>query len=195
MHSMLLANYWCKIMGRIKPISTEALEIVNKMTSKSTLYGLSAEQIVLGMVTNPAYWQQLPIVKSGNAEINRALGLDAKTLYVSFSQAFDNEGYRLAQAINDANQKAQSKRTTFDNLIMIKFDEKLNIAYLTFKGIFFKFIPVPDDPSQKWLEPNEAFNNPYIASSTKRVLNQYLIGLQEGIQSNVWYNAEKALKN
>lgn len=178
-------------MGRIKPISTEALELVNKITNKSSIYGLSAEQVILGMVTNPKQWQEIKIIKISNENIIKALNLPRDTEYVSFSDIFDEEGYyKLAQQMNVANQKAQSRRTTFDNDV-IKFDEKLNIVYLTFKGTFFKFIPIPND--KKWLDPNEAFANDLIGSDTKKLLNQYLAGLADGIEQNHWTNANSAL--
>lgn len=181
-------------MGRIKPMSTEAVEIVGKLCAKNSLYGLSAEQVVLGMVTNPSYWEQVPLIKITNASIKEALKLDAKTEYVSFAQTFDESGnYRLAAVVSEANRKAQSKRSTFDNEL-IKFDEKLNIAYLTFKGVFFKFVPIPNDVQQKWLDPNEAFSDPMIDRSIKQALNAYFVGLQTGIQDNRWESANQALQ-
>lgn len=181
-------------MGRIKPISTEAVEIVNKITGKSSLFGLSAEQMILGMTTNPALWQEMKIIKLSNENIKKMLNLPSGTEYVSFASMFDNEGYyKLAKQVSDANQKAQSKRDTFDNDV-IKFDEKLNIAYLTLKGVFFKFIPIPDDSAHTWLAPNDAFSNPLISSEVKSMLNDYFVGLQEGISTNQWSNANAALE-
>ncbi len=180
-------------MGRIKPISTEAIEIVNKIAGKSSLFGLSAEQIVLGMTTNPSLWQEMKIIKLSNESIKKVLNLKSDTEYVSFAEMFDDEGYyKLAKEVGTANQKAQSRRTTFDNDV-IKLDEKLNVAYLALKGVFFKFIPIPKDPSNKWVDPNEAFSNDFISSDTKKLLNQYLVGLQEGIEKNSWSNADNAL--
>jgi len=180
--------------GRIKPISTEAIDIVNKLSGKSSLYGLTPEQTILGMVTNPSVWEQMKIIKLGNAEIKKVLHVDAQIHYVSFADMFDEMGYyKLAKYVNNANQKAQSKRDTFDTDI-IKFDEKLNVAYLTFKGIFFKFIPIPDDPDKKWVDPNDAFTNSFVSSETKRLINQYLVGLQEGIANNQWNDANTALE-
>lgn len=178
-------------MGRVKPISTESLELLNKISSKNSMYGLSSEQIILGMVTSPKLWQEIKIIKISNENIAKALNLPNNTEYVSFSDIFDEEGYyKLSKQVNIANQKAQSKRSTFDNEI-IKFDERLNIVYLTFKGVFFKFIPIPND--KKWLDPNEAFVNEVISSDTKKLLNQYLAGLAEGIEQNHWANANSAL--
>ena len=63
-------------IGRIKPLSTEASEIVNKISGADSLYGLSAEQMVLGMNINPAFWQELKIIKVKSAQIKKLLNLD-----------------------------------------------------------------------------------------------------------------------
>lgn len=179
--------------GRIKPISTEAIEIIHKITGTSSLFGLSPEQMILGMSSNAALWQELPIVKLSNARIKKALNLPPETEYVSFASMFDEEGYyKLAKQVSSANQKAGSKRDTFDNDV-IKFDEKLNIAYLTLKGVFFKFIPIPNDASHTWITPNDAFNHPMISSDVKSTLNDYFVALQDGSANNHWESANTAL--
>jgi cytochrome c-type biogenesis protein CcsB len=188
--TLLVQDY----QGRIKPMSTEAVEIVGKLSSKSSLYGLSSEQIVLGMVTNPSFWERVALIKLSNASIKEILKLDAKTEYVSFEQAFDENGnYRLAAVVAEANRKAPSQRSTLDNEV-IKFDEKLNIAYLTFKGIFFKFVPLPNDLHAPWLDPNTAFSHPMIERLIKKTLNDYFVGLQTGIADNRWEEANQALQ-
>lgn len=187
--SLLVQDY----MGRIKPISTEAVEIVNKITGKSSLFGLTPEQMILGMTTNAGLWQEMKIIKLSNPSIKKVLGLSPEAEYVSFASMFDDEGYyKLAKQVSAANQKAQSKRDTFDNDI-IKFDEKLNIAYLTLKGVLFKFIPIPNDASHTWIAPNDAFSHPQVSGEVKSMLNDYFVGLQEGISTNKWDNANMAL--
>ena len=178
-------------MGRIKPLSTEASEIVNKISGADSLYGLSAEQMVLGMNINPAFWQELKIIKVKNAQIKKLLNLDGD--YASFRSVFDANGeYKLAAQVEAANEKPLRERDTLDN-DLIKFDERLNIAYLTFKGAFFKFIPIPNDPQNAWLSPNDAFNNEKVGIDVKSALNDYLTGLQEGIANNDWSKADAAL--
>ncbi len=181
------------LQGRIKPLSTEATEIVNKLTTQSSLYGLSAEQIILGMSTRPDIWQDIPVVKLTNQKVKEMIGLGKDQEYVAFSQVFNEQGqYKLATVIDEANQKPQSKRGTFEN-DLIKFDEKLNIAYLSFKGILFKFIPLPNDATHKWIDPTAALANPSIPTTVKESVSQYFIGLQEGIEQNKWENATQAL--
>lgn len=179
--------------GRIKPISTEAVEIVNKIAGKSSLFGLSPEQLILGMSINAAFWQEQPIIKLSNPLIKKVINVAPETEYVSFASMFDDEGYyKLAKQVNAANQKPNSKRDTFDNDV-IKFDEKLNIAYLTLKGDFFKFIPIPNDPNHTWVSPSDAFSNPNVNAQMRSTLNDYFAALQEGIANNHWEGAEKAL--
>ena len=89
--------------GRIKPLSTEAGEIVNKISGTDSLYGLSAEQIVLGMNLNPALWQEIKIVKIKNDEIKKMLNLSGD--YASFRDAFDANGeYKLATQVEAASK-------------------------------------------------------------------------------------------
>ncbi|WP_332444868.1 cytochrome c biogenesis protein CcsA [Wolinella succinogenes] len=180
--------------GRIKPMSTEALEIVNKLTTQSSLYGLSAEQLVLGMITSPDLWQEIPLVKVTNKQIKAILSLPEESRYMTFAQAFDEKGaYKLAQAVNFANQKPQSKRGVFEN-DLIKTDERLNIAYLTFKGVLFRFLPLPQDENRRWVDASEAFGNSQIPLETRALLSAYFEGLQEGISKNQWESAKGALE-
>ncbi|ALV24617.1 cytochrome c biogenesis protein [Campylobacter iguaniorum] len=179
--------------GRIKPIGTEAHEIVNKISGKSSLIGLSAEQIILGINTNPSLWRTLEIIKLNNNEIKELLNLPKEQNFVSFNQAFDENGnYKLAIFVDKANEKSVSQRGVLDNEL-IKFDERLNIAYLTFKGVYFKFIPIANDKSNKWLSPNDAFYDDRVDSEVKNMLNDYLVGLEIGLQGGDWSGANKAL--
>ncbi len=181
-------------MGRIKPLSTEAYEVVSKMSGQTSLFGLSPEQIILAMNINPSLWQNMKIIKIGNKQIKKLLNLPEDEKFVSFSFMFDQRGfYKLAREIDVANATPASKRGTLENEL-IKFDERINIAYLTLKGVFFKFIPIPNDTEDKWLSPNDAFMEDRLTNETKTLLNDYLIGLQEGVTANEWDRADRALE-
>ncbi|MGG7074116.1 cytochrome c biogenesis protein CcsA [Campylobacter sp. 9BO] len=188
--TLLVQDY----MGRIKPISTEASEIVSKMAGTNSLFGLSPEQVVLGMSIDPTLWQDLKVIKVKNNEIKKLLNLSQDDQFVSFNFMFDEQGrYKLDKEVEEANEKSASKRGTLENEL-IKFDERINIAYLTMKGVFFRFIPISGDPTNKWLSPNEAFANPNVSKEIKVILNDYLTGLNLGISQNEWQKADAALK-
>ncbi|MGP1484935.1 MAG: cytochrome c biogenesis protein CcsA [Campylobacter sp.] len=181
-------------MGRIKPISTEAIDIINKISGVNSLFGLNSTQLILAMSVNPELWQDMKIIKINNKEIKKALNLSDDTRFVSFNFMFDEFGeYKLSKQVDDANAKPVSKRGTFENEL-IKFDERINVAYLTLKGVFFKFIPIANDTANRWLSPNEAFASDLISPQVKSLLNDYLVGLQEGISLNDWGRADEAIK-
>jgi len=181
-------------MGRVKPFSTEAYEVVSKMSGRTSLFGLSPEQIILAMNINPTLWQDIDIIKISDERIKKLLNLPKSRNFVSFSFMFDDGGfYKLSKEVDAANAMPPSKRGALENEL-IKFDERINVAYLTFKGVFFKFIPVPGDPQNRWLSPNDAFNEDRLSDDIKALLNEYLTGLNEGANANEWDRADKALK-
>ncbi len=179
-------------MGRIKPINSLSKDILNKIAGKSSLYGLTSEQVVLGMIANPRLWQQVRMIQVSTPMAKKLLRMTDNEKYISFLEAFDNEGYLLADSINDANRKPPAMRNKFDKDV-IAIDEKLNIAYMTFSGSLLKFIPKPNDPNQKWFDPQSAMQSNWISQDLVTTLGNYLQGLQKGIQQNDWNDADKAL--
>ena len=51
--------------GRMKPMNTYASEILRKLSRKESLYGLTAEQVILGMAAHPTGMVQYPIDQDG----------------------------------------------------------------------------------------------------------------------------------
>jgi len=179
--------------GRVKPINSEALDLVNKITGKSSLYGLNSEQIVLGMLIEPKRWQKIEMIKIKNADIKKHLKLPLDKKYVSFSQMFDETGYyKLAKLVDNANRKAESKRGTLEK-DLIKLDERLNVAYLTYKGLFFRFIPLLSSENNQWLDLNDAMKNPNISDSTKDIIYNYLDEVEQAFSTNDWKKANSLL--
>ena len=152
--------------GRIKPMSTEAMDVLHKISGKDSMLGLSSEQILLGIFADPVTWDQVPLIKIKNKELKKVLSVDISQNYISFSQIFDENGvYKLKEQINEANAKAPSQRGTFDKDI-IKLDERLNIFYMASKGFFNKFIPKPNDASNTWYNPQDALMQPWMDDDT-----------------------------
>ncbi len=179
--------------GRVKPLNSEALDLVNKITGKSSLYGLNSEQIVLGMLIEPKRWQKIEMIKIKNIDIKKHLKLPLDRKYVSFSQMFDEAGYyKLAKLVDNANRKAESKRGTLEK-DLIKLDERLNVAYLTYKGLFFRFIPLLSSENNQWLDLNDAMKNPNISDSTKDIIYNYLDEVEQAFSTNDWKKANSLL--
>jgi len=179
--------------GRIKPLNTEAVDIVHKITGKGKFAGLEPEQIILGMLVNPKAWRNIEMIKIKDPNIKKYLKISSDKNYLSFKELFGEDGYyRLAKVVDKANQTPDSKRGTFERNL-IKLDERLNVAYLTYKGVFFKFVPMPESPNHKWVDLNSAVENPMIDEKTKDLLYNYLDSVDEALVTNSWDNANQYL--
>jgi cytochrome c-type biogenesis protein CcsB len=147
-------------MGRMKPLDTLNKEIVQKLTKKSTFLGLNSNQIVLGMMTNPKLWGEVKMLKITTPKLKKLLGIDSSRKYLSFSEVFNEDGYVLAKQSKEANAMNPNQRGTFEKDI-IKFDERLSIAYQVFGGMLFNIFPEPKDGhahsnTNKWYAPMDA---------------------------------------
>jgi len=151
--SLDISNKWAKLivqdnMGRMEPLDTLNLKIVQKLTGKSSLYGLNHNQIVLGMLTRPEIWRYVKMIKVHHPALKKLLKVKGK--YMAFSQAFDKNKYLLANLVEKANQTNPNQRGTLDREV-IKLDERLNIAYMVYFAELFKIFPKPNDPNNTWL--------------------------------------------
>lgn len=138
--------------GRIEPLSTLNSEIVRKVSRKSTLYGMQADEVVLSMMTYPEIWQTLPFVKVGDKALSAELGISGKT--ISVKQMFDSQGnYRIAEQVRDAFNKPAAMRNQLEKEY-IYLDERISICFMVFRGSLFKIYPKGrvEDP---WYAPGE----------------------------------------
>lgn len=140
------------IDGRIEPASTLNSEIVRKISHKSTLYGKSADEVVLSMMTHPEIWQTLPIILVSDEVLARQLGINGKN--ISVEQLFDEQGnYRIIENVRAAYEKAPAFRNQLDKEY-INVDERVNICFMVFQGTIFNVFPRAkvEDP---WYSPGD----------------------------------------
>ncbi|RXJ87139.1 cytochrome c biogenesis protein CcsA [Arcobacter sp. CECT 8985] len=179
--------------GRIKPMGTQSLEVLHKMSLKDSMFGLSATQVMLGIFSEPTRWERMNLIRIKNSKIKKILKIKKDIKYISFSSVFTPDGeYKLDKYINDANEKMPSKRGTFDK-DLIKLDERLNIYYLSTIGIFSKFIPNASDNSHKWYSPQEAITKYWLDDKIRSTLYKYKNALIKGIFKNDWKQADESL--
>lgn len=138
--------------GRFKPVNTLSGEILRKVARKSKLEGLNSDQVMLGMMSSPVKWQQVPMIKISHPELKEILGIDGKhAAYLDFIDI--NEGtYKLGKYVSEAYEKKPSMRNKFDNEIM-KADERLNICFMVYKGDLLKILPDPFNVNTPWYSP------------------------------------------
>ena len=61
--------------GRIVPVNTNSNEILVKIFKKNSFEGLTADQVFLGMISNPQHWQGQPMIKVGDEDLQKILGI------------------------------------------------------------------------------------------------------------------------
>lgn len=109
--------------GRIIPVNTIASEVLVKIYKKSSFEGLSAEQVFLGMVTNPEYWQKQAIIKVADPALQSMLSLKGE--FATYFDFFDDKGqYRLKDQVDEAYAKKPALRNLFDKEL-IYVDERI----------------------------------------------------------------------
>jgi len=137
--------------GRFEPVNTLASEVIRKITKKGQFKGYPAEQVFLSMIASPQQWQQVQMIKVGNSELARELGVSGK--YASFTDFLDEKGqYKLSKKVQDAYSKKPAQRKGYDKEI-ISVDERINITYMVFTGEFLKIFPNPNDSMGEWYNP------------------------------------------
>ena len=142
--------------GRLEPVNTLTSELLRKISRKSKFYGMTSDQVLLGMLSKPMTWQQVPMIKVGHKEIMHFLGLQGK--YASYFDFIDMQSgtYRLQKFVSAAYAKKPAQRNVFDKEVM-NVDERMNICYMIYNGQFFKLLPNPTDPYKPWFSPASKF--------------------------------------
>ncbi len=197
--SVLIQDY----QGRIKPINSLAIEIINKLTRKNEIFSLDANQFFLSMMVYPNIWQEIEFIKVNDDKLKKILGIQKDT--ISFKNIYDDQGnYKLTKFLENTNAKKPALRTKFDKEL-IKVDERLNIAYTLFMGDFFKAFPIKYDEKNRWIESSIAIrvleNSSDIdlpkqeALEIKKLMKDYYFALNEATKDPLlWENATNKLK-
>ena len=191
--SLLVQDY----QGRIKPINSLAIEIINKITRKNEVYGLDANQFFLSMLLYPKIWQELEFIKVKSKRLKKIVDVDEKSKTISFSDIYTKEGfYKLEGHLEVANAKKSSLRDEFDK-DLIKVDERLNIAYTLFVGDFLRVFPKKNDENNKWLNTNESVNLLLSddAKVIKELMQEYYLKLDRASKKKIsWTEAKLSLE-
>ncbi|MDD5156663.1 cytochrome c biogenesis protein CcsA [Sulfurimonas sp.] len=182
--------------GRIKPIDSIAIDIVNKLSGQTTIMGLSANQIILGMASKPVLWQKIAMIKVKHSKIKAMLGIEDEKKYIAFNDVLDPAGvYKLGDAVQASITKRPAERDEFDKEL-IKLDEKLNIAYSVYAGDFMRIFPLVGDKANAWLSPSDALKalSPEDSQKIRQILQLNYTGINEGIEKGNWKTFSDATK-
>jgi len=183
--------------GRMKPIDTVAHDIVAKVTGKSSLFGLEPTQILLGMMTQPNLYQNVPMVKIGHPKIAVNIGLPKEAKFAKFSDFFSakDSSYKIYDDIVAASRKKPLEKTQYDKKLL-DIDERVNVSYMAYQGTILRIFPKPNDANNKWLAPLDAMKDfaPKDADRVKMSISAYFMMVAEALKSGNWANANLALK-
>ncbi|MBN3034359.1 MAG: cytochrome c biogenesis protein CcsA [Bacteroidales bacterium] len=142
--------------GRVKPVGTLASEVLRKVSRKNSFNDLIPEQVMLGMMSDPVRWQQIPMIRISHPELKQMLGIEGK--YASFNDLVNVNhpgGYAISSLVDEAYKRQPARRSKLDKDV-IAVDERVNICYMVYTGDFMNLFPVPDDPENKWVNPGKA---------------------------------------
>jgi len=185
--------------GRMKPMDTLSHEILAKLNRNDTFLGLTSNQVVLGMMLRPDAWREIAIIRTGDKEINKLLGIPESAKTAAFSQFFlapdEISGYKLEKLVNEANRKAPGKRGKFDKALL-QVDERVNVAYMVYTGSLVRIWPKPSDKNHKWDATIEALQglSPKESEIVRLLAISYFGSIDEAMKSGDWSKADEALE-
>ncbi len=161
-------------VGRMKPLDTQNREVLNKLTGRSTWEGMDANQVVLGMFSRPALWKKVNIIKIKTPKLRALLGVEKTQKLVKFTDFFDaNATYKLTKEVERANKLVPSRRGTYER-DLIRADERLNIAFMSYRGVLLTIFPLANNERNKWVDFKTMFalvDHSQVKRSTSRLLD------------------------
>ena len=181
--------------GRMKPLSSLNMEIIQKLSGKATLFGMNSDQLVLGMLTRPDIWSDLKVIKIKTPKLKKFLGIDENEKYIAFSEVFKDGKYLLSGEAEAALQVKPMDRGTYEKDI-IQLDERLNIIYSVFNGSLFDIFPRVQDgvdyqDNNKWYNPLDAMQN--FKNQNQLAVETMTRGFINSVVDNNWEEANKFL--
>lgn len=138
--------------GRFQPFNSLSSRVVRKFSRRLSYQGVDADRILLGMMLNPNYWVQQPMIKVSNSKIAELIGDDrGRVPFAAFFET-NSERYKLQHYVETAYRKKASNRDKFDKDV-ITVDERVNVFYMAMHQDFMHIFPVPQHADLPWQSP------------------------------------------
>jgi len=178
--------------GRMKPVHTLSSELIRKLARKESLYGLTADQMVLSMFVNSNEWYGVKIIKLGkHKDIQKKLGISNE--YASYKDFFLKNGdYKLKDEVRKVYNLKPVDRGVYEKELL-KIDERVNILSMVFSGSLLKIIPDINDPNNAWLANHDHSHNNNENNTADIFFTAYSSALQKAMRSNNYSGADKLL--
>lgn len=179
--------------GRVMPMNTFSSEILRKIYKEQTFGSLSSDQFLLGLLSMPKMWMEVPFIALPNEQISMQYNLPKDV--APYYHFFDQEGnYWLLPQLQHIYHRPASERTAVEK-DLIQLDERIHIVYqlihYTMPGIF----PNPGDPSHTWYAPGDDLSDfhPQDSLFIAGIFNQYLSEVRLALQHGDWSKANERL--
>ncbi|RXK14368.1 cytochrome C biogenesis protein [Halarcobacter mediterraneus] len=179
--------------GRMKPLNTLNHEILSKLTGKVTMFGMNADQIVLGMLTRPEIWRNMRMIKVRTPKLKEFLQVEPDRKYIAFTEVFKDNKYILQEETQRISMIDPSQRGTYEKDI-IRLDERLSISYLVYNGNLFKIFPrtnATKEENNRWYSPLEAIQN--FQGENQKAIETLVRGFLNSVISEQWELSNKFL--
>ena len=161
-------------VGRMKPLDTQNREVLNKLTGKDHWHNMTANQVILGMFSKPELWKKVNLIRVKTPKLKKLLNIPQHQKLAKFIDFFDEKGnYKLTKEVEHANQLVPSKRGTFERDV-IKADERLNITFMSYRGVLLTIFPLANNERDKWVDFKTMFSmvdNSKLKRATSRLLD------------------------
>lgn len=182
--------------GRIKPVSTHALELLRKVYKSDKFYGLPATAWFISVQQNPSLWAKAPIIKVGKdigPELYKKLKVDETnhTSLMNMVNLGTGEFY-LAKAYGESFRKKPSEKTKQDNEI-INVTERFTILDNLAKGYYLKMIPVQNDINETWTSWIKQGETMDIDTTALAFFNKYFNAVNQAQKNNDWAQANSVV--
>ena len=174
--------------GRVKPFKALTLDIINKISHKSSMLGLSHNELVLGAMLYYDEFLRLPLIRVKTPELRSFIGTDKE--YIAVEEVYKDGNYKLAAELKIAQSKAE--KTPYEKDI-VSVDEAVNLLIATTRAELLRIIPSEDGTS--WLSPSEAMQNlpANLANETQILFEDYFNALFEAVENKDFGKANSAL--
>ena len=181
--------------GRIKPLDTQNIDLLNKLINKTTFKNLSYNQVFLSMSYFPNTWKNVPMFDIVHPNIKKLFDIKNEKKY--YSQFYDQNGnYILEDEVTKIQKIEESKKNSYEKELL-KLDEKVKIAGHIYTKGFMRIYPLKYSKNRTWYSPVTLKENFY--NETKYEAQLLFVKnkneVKNALYTQNWINAKNSIGN
>lgn len=166
--------------GRMKPLDSLHLNILNKISEQTSFYGLTYNQVVLGMVFQPKLWKSVPMFKLKHPSLKKLLNTTHKKVSYNFLLNAQSQ-YKLESMALNAMSTEEQKRSAVEKAHITLY-ERFQIAKFIYNQGYMKIFPLKNTVNDTWYSPMTLKDNFY--NELKRAAQTLFITNKENVYTS-----------